>query len=277
MNNSLEVIAEIPQNELPPELAGFNQYNLNYNSFLGENCNIVSFNGYYYTVQNDTLTSVTVPSNYNTWNKIRSESMTYMMSDFTLYKYSEQSNSYVSIYNLPYANRYEMYNYENRIIVVGASNNWDYMSMTQTITENIYVLIDNNGIISMIDIVTLNFNTYNSWVPITVSPQLTKFYYQYTTMYSSVPTIGVKSVDYVNYYVNDVTIIDEIQFTETVKSLSNSTNNTFSYNTSNTSSCNIKLGDRFFIVRNDTPASNNSTYNTSNSTNSSNVPPVYVE
>jgi hypothetical protein len=208
-----------------------------------------------------------------------------MLSDFTLYKYSEQSNSYVTIYTLPYANRFEMYNYDNRIIIVGASSGWDYSTggMSQKLTENIYVLIDNDGIVSVIDIITfsLNINStdpYGSWVPVTVSPKLSKFYYQYTNLYSTVPTIGIKTVDYVNYYVYDVTIIDEVQFTETVKSLNNSTNNnTFSFNSSNTSSCNIKLGDRFFIVRNDTPVSNNSTYNNSNSTNSSTVPPVYVE
>ena len=121
---------------MPSELSGLNQYNLNYNSYLGEYCNIVSFNGYYYTVQNDTFTPVTIPSSYNTYDKIRTESMNYMLSDYTLYKYSEQSNSYVSIYTLPYANKYEMFNYENRIIVVGASNGWDYSmgGMTQKLT-----------------------------------------------------------------------------------------------------------------------------------------------
>lgn len=263
-----------------------NSYSIYYSSYLGENCNIVSFSGYYYTIQNDTLAPITLPMNMGGMNRMKSESMTYMFSDYSLYKYSALSNSYVSIFNLPYFNRYELYTYQNRVIIVAASNNYDYTTGGQVLTESIYVLLDNNGIIDMIDIVTFSFPTYNYWVPITFSPKLTKFYYQYTTMYNSEPVIGIKTVDYSSLYVYDVSIIDQTHFAETIKTLTNVINTTTSYNSSNNTNCNIKLGDRFFVIRNDTSVSANgslynmynmyNTYNASNSTNSS-VPPTYIE
>ncbi len=286
VNNTFEKIAEITPSEIPMELSGMmNSYSISYNSYLGEYCNIVSFNGYYYTIHNDTLAAITLPTGGMGMNRMKSESMTYMFSDYSLYKYSALSNSYVSVFTLPYFNRYELYTYQNRIIIVAASNNYDYQTGGQLLTESIYVLLDNNGIVEMVDIVTFSFPTYNYWVPITFSPQLTKFYYQYTTMYSSDPVFGLKTVDYTNIYVYDVSIIDQVHFAETIKSLnaSNATTTT-SYNSSNNTNCNFKLGDQFFVIRNDSSVSANgsllnmyNTYNTSNSTNSSTVPPVYVE
>lgn len=69
-----------------------NSYSIYYSSYLGENCNIVSFSGYYYTIQNDTLAPITLPMNMGGMNRMKSESMTYMFSDYSLYKYSALSN-----------------------------------------------------------------------------------------------------------------------------------------------------------------------------------------
>lgn len=99
MNNSFEVVAEISQNELPTELSGMNAYNLNYNAYLGENCNIVSFNGYYYTFQNQSMIAVTLPSNYY-WNKFHSPSLNYLIINSQLHRYNHLSNSYEIAYNL---------------------------------------------------------------------------------------------------------------------------------------------------------------------------------
>lgn len=54
---------------------------------------------------------------------------------------------------------------------------------------------------------------------IDVSPKLTKIYLQYTDPLLTQPTIILKNVDYVNYYIFDVSFVDQLNYQQTIANL----------------------------------------------------------
>lgn len=262
-----------------------------YNNYISENCSFVYLGGSFYNIDasvNSTIVNMSVPGSNGMMgmpsNSIPSSSMQYMFTYNVLYKFSPSSNEYVAIYNLPYFSQCNFFNYQNRIVIscAGSMYNYNMMGMYYTISQSIYVLRDNNGIVEVLDVI--NFETISSsysygnlLVPIVTSPELTKIYYQYSPYGSTTPTIVFKNIDYVNLYVYDVTFIDQQRFIDTTFKFT-STNTSLISNISNASISigqgNFKLGDRFVLLRNDTQFSLNSTLNI---TNSSSNPEVYVE
>ena len=191
-----------------------------YNNYISENCSFASLGGSFYNIDasvNSTIVNISAPGSNGMMGmlsySIPSSSMQYMFTYNVLYKFSPSSNEYVAIYNLPYYSQCNFFNYQNRILISCAGSYYNMMNMYNVVSQYIYVLRDNNGIVEVIDIINFESNASpysygNLLVPIVTSPELTKIYYQYSPYGSTTPMIVFKNIDYVNLYVYDVTFID---------------------------------------------------------------------
>jgi hypothetical protein len=106
---------------------------------------------------------------------------------------------------LPPWNNYNIYNHENRLIVVGYNTTSTTGGVaTYTLAYTFYVMIDGNSKINMIDTFSVNVKTSYASIPIIISPNLSKIYYQYTILGTNIPISVIKTIDYVNMYLFDV-------------------------------------------------------------------------
>lgn len=123
-----------------------------YNNYISENCSFASFGGNFYNIDasiNSTIVNMSAPGSnamMGMSNSIPSSSMLYMFASNVLYKFSPSSLEYVAIYTLPYFSQCNFFNYQNRIVISCAGSMYSPYMMG-TISQSIYVLRDNNGIV----------------------------------------------------------------------------------------------------------------------------------
>jgi hypothetical protein len=135
-----------------------------------------------------------------------SSNLQYIILNNQLQRYNPIGLSYISLMALPPWNNYFIYNHENRLVVVGYNTNSSNVSgvTTYTLSYTFYVMIDGNSQISMIDTFSVNVKTSYASIPIIISPNLSKIYYQYTIQGTNTPISVLKAIDYINMYVFDV-------------------------------------------------------------------------
>lgn len=169
-----------------------------------------------------------------------SSDLLYLIATSHLYKFNETSSSYAQIYSLPVWSKYEIYNHQDRLVIV-------CQNVTQPVLANpifnhnfaIYVLIDSFSIIQVVDIISFTIQTNTSSFPINVSPNLTKIYFHYLPLKGTARINVFKTVDYANMYVFDVDVLSQASL-DIIASLQDLDKTKF------------VLGDRYLIVRNDT-------------------------
>lgn len=102
------------------------------NAKLGDDCSFFASNGYIYPLDSAILTATNIISSFDIASM--SDSMTYLILGNNIMKYSQQLNSYVSIFTIPGpGSTFGCFNSDNRFLVYSLNsviatpiNNLDY-------------------------------------------------------------------------------------------------------------------------------------------------------
>lgn len=139
-----------------------------------------------------------------------SSDVKYVITSFQLFKFNETASSYSQIYTLPVWNNYEIHNHEDRLIIIG-HNVVQVVPNTAIFNHKfaLYVLIDSFSIVEVVDIVSFAIQTNTSSLPIFVSPNLTKIYFNYLPLRGAARVNVFKTVDYADLYVFDVDVLSQ--------------------------------------------------------------------
>lgn len=141
--------------------------------------------------------------------------------------------TYDSLMILPLWSSYNVTNFENRLIIITKTSSKQVLAGVTSYNLNygIYAMVDTTSGVQMVEAVYFNITSMTVDIPIILSPNLTKIYYQYTLLNTNTPINVIKTIDYQLFSINDVNIT----------------------NLNILSSCSITLGDTYLVARNDTP------------------------
>ncbi len=130
--------ANFTASSLPTPLRTLNLSQMS-NAIVGDNCDLLRYGSSIYSISSTAVTQISS----TVVVQASSSDLYYAVAGNILYRYSQATGAYSQLLALGTFTSFKVASFENRIVVWGANS--QLVSSKYTVTQNVYVLVDNSG------------------------------------------------------------------------------------------------------------------------------------